>query len=126
MGKRRMDSQTTLALAGRRVIELADQAGAYCGKLFADMGAEVIKVERPGGDAARFEPPFWNGVPGPDRSLPFLYHNTNKCGIQLDLESGAGRDDFRRLAQEAPRLSLTAPRSLAASATDRRGAMALA
>ncbi|MCH2171334.1 CoA transferase [Myxococcota bacterium] len=104
-----MDTKGTLALAGRRVIELTDPAGAYCGKLFADMGAEVIKVERPGGDAARFEPPFWNGVPGPDRSLPFLYHNTNKCAIQLDLESDRGRDDFRRLAEEADLVIETLP-----------------
>jgi len=43
----------TSALAGRRVLELADETGAYCGKLLADLGAEVIRIEPPGGDATR-------------------------------------------------------------------------
>lgn len=86
------------ALAGRRVVELADGTGAYCGKLLADMGADVIKVERPGGDAARMIPPFWSDEPDPERSLSFLFANTNKRSVELDLESREGREQFARLA----------------------------
>ncbi len=86
------------ALAGRRVIEFADETGAYCGKLLADMGADVIKVERPGGDPARLYPPFWGGEPDPDRSLSFLLTNTNKRSVELDMESEAGRAQFAQLA----------------------------
>ena len=73
------------ALSGRRVLELADEQGVYCGKLLADMGADVIKVEPPGGDATRQLPPFWGDRPDPDGSLFFLYMNTSKRGVTLDL-----------------------------------------
>jgi benzylsuccinate CoA-transferase BbsE subunit len=89
------------ALSGRRVLELADERGMYCGKLFADMGADVIKIERPGGDATRQIPPFLQDAAHPDRSLQFLYMNTSKRGITLDLTQPDGRDLFSRLAQTA-------------------------
>jgi crotonobetainyl-CoA:carnitine CoA-transferase CaiB-like acyl-CoA transferase len=97
------------ALAGRRVLELADASGAYCGKLFADLGADVIKVERPGGDPERWTPPFWGDVPHPERSLPFLYLNANKRSLELDLESGADRARFRELALGADVVLETLP-----------------
>ncbi len=84
-------------LSGRRVLELADEKGVYCGKLFADMGAEVIKIERPGGDAIRLIPPFWRGAPHPETGLFFLYTNTNKKSVTLDLETPEGRDSLLRL-----------------------------
>src|SRR5262245_26076280 len=86
------------ALAGRRVLELAGPSGAYCGKLFADLGADVIKVERPGGDPARWTPPFWGDAPHPENSLSFLYLNANKRSLELDLEREADRARFRELA----------------------------
>jgi crotonobetainyl-CoA:carnitine CoA-transferase CaiB-like acyl-CoA transferase len=97
------------SLGGRRVLELADSSGAYCGKLFADLGADVIKVERPGGDPARWVPPFWGDEPHPQRSLPFLYLNANKRSLELDLSSAAGRARFRELALEADVLIETLP-----------------
>ncbi len=106
---RRVNPGFETALAGRRVIELADETGAYCGKLLADMGADVIKVERPGGDAARMIPPFWNGESGPDRSLSFLFANTNKRSVELDLEPEAGRAQFARLAVSADLVIETCP-----------------
>ena len=84
-------------LSGRRVLEIADEKGVYCGKLFADMGAEVIKIERPGGDATRLIPPFWGGAPHPEKGLFFLYTNTNKKSVALDLETPKGRDSLLRL-----------------------------
>jgi crotonobetainyl-CoA:carnitine CoA-transferase CaiB-like acyl-CoA transferase len=87
------------ALAGRRVLDLADASGAYCGKLFADIGADVIKVEPPGGDPSRSTAPLWaDAPPGESVGLPFLYRNTSKRSITLDLEVAAGREHFLALA----------------------------
>ncbi len=88
------------ALAGRRVLELADESGACCGKLLADMGADVIKIERPGGDASRGIAPFHRDEPHPERSLFFLYMNTSKRGVTLDVTRPEGQAIFRRLAPE--------------------------
>ncbi len=88
------------ALDGVRVLELAGAEGEYCGKLLADFGAEVIKVEPPGGSPSRDEPPFMDDRPGPDRSLPFLYFNANKKSITADLDAEDGRERVRRLGAE--------------------------
>ena len=87
-------------LAGVRVLEVADLvAGPYCGKLLAELGAEVIKVEVPGaGDTARREGPFPGDVPHPEKSGLFLYLNTGKKGITLNLADGQGRVILRELA----------------------------
>ncbi len=81
------------ALDDLRVIELAEGvAGPYCGKLFADLGADVIKVEPPGGDRARRAGPFKDGRPNPEGSGLFLYLNTNKRGVTADLATEEGRE----------------------------------
>ncbi len=89
------------ALAGTKVIELASDATAFAGKLLADMGADVVLVEPPGGADARSYPPFLEDEPGPGRSLHWWHFHTSKRGVTLDLESDAGRDLFRRLARDA-------------------------
>jgi crotonobetainyl-CoA:carnitine CoA-transferase CaiB-like acyl-CoA transferase len=69
------------ALEGIKVVEFSRMvSGPYCGKLLADMGADVIKVEPPEGDPARRTGPFPEGEPHPEKSALFLYNNTNKCG----------------------------------------------
>ncbi len=74
-------------------------SGAYCAKLMADLGAEVIHVEPPGtGDDARRCAPFPGDVPDPEKSGLFLFLNTNKLGITLDPETPRGREIFERLA----------------------------
>ena len=88
-------------LAGLRVLELADEKAHYCGKLMADMGADVIKIEPPGGDLARRAGPFVDDVPDPDRCLFFWYYNTNKRGVTLNIETPEGRELFLRLADSA-------------------------
>jgi crotonobetainyl-CoA:carnitine CoA-transferase CaiB-like acyl-CoA transferase len=89
-------------LDGVHVIELAQQvAGPYCGKLLADLGAEVIKVEPTGGDSSRREPPFKDRRPGPDRSGLFLYLNANKFGVTLNLERVEALDVLRDLLATA-------------------------
>jgi benzylsuccinate CoA-transferase BbsE subunit len=88
-------------LADLRAIELCDALGQYAGKLLADMGADVIKVEPPEGSSARRIGPFVKDRPGPNRSLNFWYHNTNKRSVVLDLERLGDRDALRALARTA-------------------------
>ena len=76
-------------------------AGPYCTKLLADFGAEVVKIERPDGDPARWTPPFFRDQPGADRSLTFAYLNTNKQSVTLDLKSPRGRDTLLALAGDS-------------------------
>ena len=85
-------------LAGLRILELADEKGQFCGKLMGDLGADVIKIEPPGGEATRRVGPFLDDIPHPERSLSFWYYNTSKRGITLNLETADGRQLFRRLA----------------------------
>ncbi len=87
------------ALAGIRVLEVVDETASWCGKLFADMGAEVIRIEPPGGVAERKRAPFLEGIEGADRSLAFLNNNTNKKSLSLELASAAGAQTFRQLAR---------------------------
>jgi len=84
-----------------RVLDLADEKGAYCGKLLGDLGAEVIKVEPPCGDKMRLRGPFFKNEVHPEKSLFFLYFNTSKGSITLDIEDSAGQDIFKRLVKKA-------------------------
>ena len=90
------------ALDGVNVLELCSfVAGPYCTKLLADMGADVVKVERPStGDEARRRGPFYNGQTGPDASLLFIYLNSNKRGITLDVSLPTGRDMMLGLLEQ--------------------------
>jgi CoA:oxalate CoA-transferase len=89
-------------LSGVKVVEYCSFiAGPYCGKLFADLGAEVIKVEKPGGDEARKRGPFLNDEPDPELSGLFLYLNTNKLGVTLNLDSTTGRELFKKVIADA-------------------------
>ncbi|MEP7214992.1 MAG: CoA transferase [Anaerolineaceae bacterium] len=90
------------ALEGLRVVEFTDELGSYCGRLLADLGADVIKVEPPGGGRQRQTPPFYRAVaPGPDTSLAFWVHNTSKKSVVLDLETEDGQAQARALVLTA-------------------------
>ena len=89
------------ALAGLRVLDLADVTGTFAGKLLAGLGADVVKVEPPVGDPMRAVPPFWQGLPHPERSLFFWFYNAGKRGITLDWRRPGGVDVLRRLAAAA-------------------------
>lgn len=91
------------ALGGVNVLEYAQMvSGPYCGKLLADLGAEVIKIEEPGvGDEARRRGPFPNDIPDPEKSGLFLYLNSNKMGITLSLRTTTGRVTFHELVRRA-------------------------
>ena len=88
-------------LWGHRVLDLTDEKGPLCGKILGDLGADVIKVERPGGDPARDIGPFYKDRPDPEKSLFWFFTNLNKRGITLNLEAEDGRDIFRRLVKTA-------------------------
>jgi crotonobetainyl-CoA:carnitine CoA-transferase CaiB-like acyl-CoA transferase len=88
-------------LAPYRVIDLTGEIGWWCGRILADLGADVVKVEPPGGDPGRRKGSFYGGDPDPAKSLSWFTGNANKRGITLDLEAGTGRELLRRLAQRA-------------------------
>lgn len=92
---------TTAALDGVRVLDLTTEMGWYAGKLLADLGADVIKVEPPGGDPGRGLPPFHADQPGRETSLRFWYFNANKRSVTLDLAQHDGRHLFGLLVDTA-------------------------
>ncbi len=69
-------------LSPYRVLDLTDEKGLLCGKLLGDLGADVIKVERPGGDPARNIGPFYHDEVDPEKSLFWWAFNANKRGVQ--------------------------------------------
>ncbi len=92
-----MLDNSKLPLDGLKVIDLADEKGVFCTKLLADLGADVIKVERPGGDATRNMGSFMDDDPDPEKSLFFAYNNTNKRSVTLNLDTADGRNIFKKL-----------------------------
>jgi crotonobetainyl-CoA:carnitine CoA-transferase CaiB-like acyl-CoA transferase len=88
-------------LSSIRVLDLSDEAGFLAGKIFGDLGADVVKVEPPGGDLRGRRAPYLGGIRDPERSLAWLALNTSKRGITLDLEAAAGRAVLHRLLDAA-------------------------
>ncbi len=86
-------------LGGIQILDLSDEKASFCTKLLADIGARVIKIERPGGDPSRKHRPFWGKASHPENSLSFCYNNTNKLGITLNLEHDDGKLLFSRLVE---------------------------
>ena len=81
------------ALEGVTVLDLTHCiAGPYCTRLLAGFGADVLKIEPPGGERGRRMAPFFQDQPGPDTSLPFAYLNAGKRSLTLDLKSAEGKD----------------------------------
>ncbi|MFO7963880.1 MAG: CoA transferase [Desulfobacterales bacterium] len=96
-----MNHETETFLKGYRVLDLTNEIGHLCGKILGDLGADVIKIEPPGGDAGRNNGPFYHDIPHPEKSLYWFYTNLNKRGITLNLETDTGRDLFLQLAASA-------------------------
>ncbi|MFC1965839.1 CaiB/BaiF CoA transferase family protein [Chloroflexota bacterium] len=88
-------------LSPYRVLDLTDERGLLCGKLLGDLGADVIKIEKPGGDPARSIGPFYHDEPDPEKSLFWFAFNTSKRGITLDIETADGQETFKRLLANA-------------------------
>lgn len=86
-------------LKGFRILDLTDVKGHLGGRILGDMGADVIKIEPPGGDPSRNTGPFYQNEPDPERSLSWFYANANKRGITLDLNTPRGKRIFAQLTE---------------------------
>ena len=84
-----------------RVLDLTNEKGFLCGKALGDLGANVIKIEKPGGDPSRNIGPFYHDIPDPEKSLYWFALNANKKGITLDIETADGREIFKVLVKKA-------------------------
>jgi crotonobetainyl-CoA:carnitine CoA-transferase CaiB-like acyl-CoA transferase len=88
-------------LGGYRVLDLTDDKGFLCGRILGDMGADVVKIETPGGDCSRDIGPYYGNEPNRERSLYWFAYNANKRGITLDIESEQGKELFKKLVATA-------------------------
>ena len=88
-------------IAPYRVLDLTDYKGVFCTKIMADYGADVVRIEPPLGDPGRSKGPFSNDELGVESSAYFLFYNTNKRSITLNLETDLGQTIFKRLATKA-------------------------
>jgi len=88
---------TSVALAPYRVLDLTGEIGQFAGRCFAELGADVVKVEPPNGDPVRGIGPFVHDESKPDRSLLWFTLNASKRGVTLDIEKAEGRDLLRKL-----------------------------
>jgi crotonobetainyl-CoA:carnitine CoA-transferase CaiB-like acyl-CoA transferase len=93
--------QRNRMLEGCRALDLTDEKGFLCGKILAELGVDVIKVEKPGGDSARKIGPFWHDEVDPEKSLYWFAYNSSKRGITLDIETEEGQRIFRDLVKTA-------------------------
>ncbi|MDD5190530.1 MAG: CoA transferase [Dehalococcoidales bacterium] len=82
-----------------RVLDLTDEKGYLCGKILGDLGAEVIKIEPPGGDPGRFQPPFFRDTVNPEKSLPWWAFNTSKKSVTLDIADRHGKAQLLKLVK---------------------------
>lgn len=80
-----------------RVLDFSNEMGFLCGKILGDLGADVIKVEKPGGDESRNLGSFYKDIPDPEKNLYWFSYNHNKRGITLDIETETGREVLRKL-----------------------------
>ena len=107
------------ALDDLRILDLTDRLGQYCGRLLASFGADVIRIEPPGGGEPRRAHPLAEGLPESDASLEFWFHNMNKRSAVLDLDSDGGQAALARLAAGADvLLESTTPGTMAARGLD--------
>lgn len=84
-----------------KVLDLTDEKGFLCGKILSDLGADVIKIEKPGGEHSGRIGPFWGDTPHPEKSLYWFAYNTNKRGITLDIERADGKEILKKLVRTA-------------------------
>lgn len=84
-----------------RVLDLSDELGFLCGKILGDLGADVIKIEKPGGDPSRNLGTYYRDQPDPEKNLYWFAYNHNKRGITLDIETQTGAEIFKQLVKTA-------------------------
>jgi len=95
-------------LSGLRVIDLAGESGLFVGRQLGELGADVIRVEPPEGDASRLRKPYLEGEVGIERSLYHLHFNANKRGVTLDIHCPEGRERLLSLVESSDILVETA------------------
>lgn len=91
-----MTEQGVELLGGYRVLDMTEGGCQLCGKMLGDYGADVIKIERPGGSPSRI-PPYYKDIQDPEKSLFWFAYNTNKRGITLNIEAEEGQELFKKL-----------------------------
>src|SRR5262245_32563580 len=96
-----MNESQSFSLNGLRVLDLSDESGHLAGRILADLGADVIKIEPPGGDPVRKRWPFVGGEPHPDAGAQWVARNLGKRSLVADLSTPAGVAKVRELAREA-------------------------
>ena len=84
-----------------RALDLTNEKGFLCGKALGDFGADIIKIEKPGGEPSRSRGPFYHDIPDPEKSLNWFAFNANKRSITLDIETADGRELFKNLVKTA-------------------------
>jgi crotonobetainyl-CoA:carnitine CoA-transferase CaiB-like acyl-CoA transferase len=84
-----------------RILDLTTEKAFICGRALSDFGAEVIKIEKPGGDPARFRGLFPHDIPDPDKNLTWLAFNANKKSVTLDITTAQGKEIFKKLVKTA-------------------------
>ncbi len=93
--------QTDNFLSPYRVLDLSDERGILCGKILADLGADVVQIEPPGGSSARLQGPFYKNEPGPENSLFWWAYGAGKRGVTLDIAKPKGAELLKRLVKDA-------------------------
>jgi crotonobetainyl-CoA:carnitine CoA-transferase CaiB-like acyl-CoA transferase len=93
--------QRARMLEGLRALDLTDEKGFLCGKILAELGVDVIKVEKLGGDPSRRTGPFWHDQADPEKSLYWMAYNSSKRGITLNLQTEDGKRIFRDLVKSS-------------------------
>jgi benzylsuccinate CoA-transferase BbsE subunit len=88
-------------LSPQRVIDMTDHQGMFCGRILGDLGFDVVRVEKPSGDPARWIGPFYHDEADEESSLSWWAHNLNKRSITLDIDTAEGQQILRRLAEGA-------------------------
>ncbi len=88
-------------LRGFRVLDATNEVGPLCGKILGDFGADVVKIEPPGGDPARNRGPFYKDIQDAEKSLSWWYTNLNKRSVTIDFETKDGKERFRNLIKNA-------------------------
>ena len=88
-------------LSPYRVLDLCGTLGCLTGKILGELGADVIRVEPPGGDPCRMTGPFQHNQPHPERSLSWLAYNSSKRGVTLDIAAPKGRALLLEMAAKA-------------------------
>src|SRR4030043_376980 len=88
-------------LAPYRALDLTAEKGFLWAKVLGDLGCDVIKIEKPGGDKARRIGPFYHDIYHPEKSLYWFAFNANKRGITLDIETADGQEILKKLIKKA-------------------------